>query len=95
MGAYALNTASNNVKVELEEIINPIDTITNDRPIGDKEKLTRGLVALPSQSKGIFLSWRMLTGDDDNTTFDVIRNGQVIKSGIALTTSYNDDQLPH
>lgn len=92
MGAYALNTASNNVKTELEVIINPIDTITNDRQIGDKEKLTRGLVALPSQSKGIFLSWRMLTGDDDNTTFDVIRDGQVIKSGIALTTSYNDEQ---
>lgn len=89
--AYITSTKADRLTTDLEKIINPIDTINNDRPIGDKEKLTRGLVALPSQSNGIFLSWRMLTGDDDNTTFDIIRDGQTIKTGIALTTSYNDE----
>lgn len=92
LSVYASNASADRIGVELETVINPIDTITNDRPIGDKERLTRGLVALPSQSKGIYLSWRMLADDDDNTTFDIIRDGQVIKTGIALTTSYNDDQ---
>ena len=92
MSAYLVGTSANEVAVELEKVINPIDTISNDRPIGDKEYLTRGLVALPSKTKGIYLSWRMLTGDDDNTTFDVLRDGKVIKSNIALTTSYNDDE---
>jgi len=92
MSAYLFGTSANEVAVELEKVINPIDTISNDRPIGDKEKLTRGLVALPSKTKGIYLSWRMLSDDDDNTTFDVLRDGKVIKSNIALTTSYNDEE---
>lgn len=92
MSAYLFSTSANEVEVELEKVINPIDTISNDRPIGDNEKLTRGLVALPSKTLGIYLSWRMLSDDDDNTTFDVLRDGKVIKSNIALATSYNDEE---
>lgn len=50
----------------------------------------RGLVALPAQSKGIFISWRLLPSDDINTTFDLIRDGEVIASDIARSTSYTD-----
>lgn len=50
----------------------------------------RGLVALPAQSQGMFVSWRLLPGDDANTTFDLLRNGEVIASDILRATSYND-----
>lgn len=51
----------------------------------------RALVALPSQSQGIFLSWRMLPGDDANTTYDVLRNGALVAT-VSNTTSYNDTE---
>lgn len=51
--------------------------------------MRRALVALPSQSKGIYLSWRMLPTDDANTTYDVLRNGAVIAT-VSTATSYND-----
>ena len=48
------------------------------------EKLTRGVVAIPQSSSGssYLVSWRMLDTDDDYTTFDVIKNGTVVKSDI-------------
>lgn len=56
-------------------------------PVGQMEKLDRGVVALPrSTGTGIFLSWRLLGTDDPAaTTFDVVRNGETIKENLAKT----------
>lgn len=51
----------------------------------------RALVALPSQSRGIYLSWRMLSTDDNSTTYDVLRNGAVVAT-VSNATSYNDTE---
>ncbi len=60
-------------------------------PINQMEKLDRGVVALPSASKGIFISWRFLGTDDENSTsFDLMRNGVVVKKDL-YATCYNDD----
>ena len=55
------------------------------------ERLDRGVVALPKASgSGNFVSWRMLaTDDEDVTTFDVLRNGTVVKQGL-YATCYED-----
>ena len=53
------------------------------------EKLGRGVVALP-QTKGIFISWRLLGTDDARTTFDVIRNGEVIAEDLTVS-NYSDE----
>ena len=54
-------------------------------PASQMEKLDRGLVAV-STSDGIYLSWRLLGTDDElTTTFDIIRNGDVIDEGVYLT----------
>ena len=60
---------------------------------GQMERLTRGVVVVPSQKGGNsnFVSWRLLGTDDENTTFDVVRDGNVIKSGIADRTNYVDN----
>ena len=50
----------------------------------------RGVVALPAQSNGVFISWRLMPEDDVNTTFDVVRDGEVIASNISRCTSYTD-----
>lgn len=50
----------------------------------------RAVVALPGQSAGMFVSWRMLPIDDDNSTFDVLRDGEVIAANLKRTTSYFD-----
>lgn len=54
------------------------------------EKSGRAAVALPAQENGIFISWRMMPGDTDNTTFDIVRDGLTIATGIADATSYTD-----
>lgn len=58
------------------------------------EKLTRGVVAIPQSSNGssYLVSWRMLDTDDDYTTFDVIKDGEVVKSDINNSTNYFDIQ---
>ena len=53
------------------------------------EHLDRGVVALPAQGKGIFVSWRMLGTDSKNVCFDVVRDGKVIASHIK-STNYTD-----
>ena len=61
-------------------------------PVSQMEKLTRGVVSVPAASgSGRFISWRLLGTDDENTTFDVLRNGVVIKSGLADKTNYVDN----
>ena len=47
-------------------------------PLFQMEHLDRGLVALPAQDKGIFLSWRLLGTDSKETCFDIEKNGKVI-----------------
>ncbi|MBO4849564.1 MAG: rhamnogalacturonan lyase [Prevotella sp.] len=62
-------------------------------PATQMEKLDRGLVALPSSSGAsrTFLSWRFLgTDDEDATTFDVIRDGKVVKTDL-YETCYLDN----
>ena len=59
-------------------------------PVSQMEKLGRGVVALASSGSGKFVSWRYLGTDDPvRTTFNVIRNGVVIKEGLAVT-NYKD-----
>ncbi len=72
---------------------NPVTPTPEDDPVPDyikqelptpqsqMELLGRGVVALP-QSKGIFISWRLLGIDDARTTFDVIRDGKTIAEGL-------------
>ena len=58
-------------------------------PESQMESLGRGVVALP-QAKGIFISWRLLGTDDARTTFDVIRNGEVIAENLKVS-NYSDE----
>ncbi len=53
------------------------------------ERLDRGVVALPAQHKGIFVSWRLLATDAKGTTFDVLRDGKTIARGLSVT-NYTD-----
>ena len=61
-------------------------------PTSQMEKLSRGIVALPSMSsQGEFISWRLLGTDNAKvTTFDVVRNGQTIASNLKNVTSFLD-----
>ena len=49
------------------------------------ERLDRGVVALPAQEQGIFISWRLLGTDPEGTTFDLLRDGKVIAKGLKVT----------
>ncbi len=59
--------------------------------VSQMERLDRGLVALPASSgTGNFVSWRLLgTDDEDNTRFELLRNGQKVTSNLYVT-NYND-----
>lgn len=57
-----------------------------------KEKLTRGVVALPMENGGQFVSWRFLVSDPLTTTFDVLRDGNIIARDIANRTNFADAQ---
>ena len=62
-------------------------------PESQMEKLNRGVVALPSTSGSsrTFVSWRFLGTDDETaTTFDVIRDGKVVKTDL-YETCYLDN----
>ena len=55
-------------------------------PTAQMERLNRGLIALPAQTTGTFLSWRLLgTDDEERTRFDVLCNGKVVKSNLYET----------
>ena len=60
-------------------------------PVSQMEKLNRGLIALSNSSGGgKFVSWRFLGTDDPaRTTFNLKRNGVVIKEGLTVT-NYKD-----
>ena len=66
--------------------------MAQNTPTSQMEKLTRGIVAVPSMSStGEFVSWRLLgTDNSKTTTFDVIRDGKTIASNLKNVTSYLD-----
>ena len=53
------------------------------------ENLGRGLV-VSRASKGNFISWRLLATDDASTTFDVLRDGILLKGNINKSTNHTD-----
>lgn len=56
------------------------------------EYLDRGLVAVNTE-EGVFLSWRFLGTDDENTAFNVYRDGKVITDKpVADKTNYVDKE---
>ena len=60
-------------------------------PQSQMERLSRGLVAVPAKSSGIFVSWRLLgTEDSANVTFDLLRDGETIAAGLKDATCYSD-----
>lgn len=54
------------------------------------ERLSRGVVALPAE-KGVFISWRLLLTDAKDVTFNLLRDGDVIASGLSAATCYTDE----
>ncbi len=58
-------------------------------PFSQMERLDRGVVALPAQDKGVFVSWRVLGTDDNSVCFDLLRNGKQIASGLRVS-NYTD-----
>ena len=65
----------------------------SDTPVSQMEKLDRGLVVIRySAGKGFkyFASWRLLGTDDKNTTFALLKNGEVLKDKIYQTTNVDD-----
>ena len=61
-------------------------------PTSQMEKISRGIVAVPSMnSTGEFVSWRLLGTDNaKTTTFDVVRDGTTIAKNLKNVTSYLD-----
>ena len=59
---------------------------------GSAENLQRHVMAVPQSASGsnYLVSWRMLDTDDDYTTFDVLKNGEVVASDINSSTNYLD-----
>ncbi len=57
------------------------------------EKLNRNVIAVPNRmmfTTGCLVSWRMLDTDDEYTTFDVLRDGNLIAQNLNTVTSYYD-----
>ena len=61
-------------------------------PKSQMERLDRGIVAVPSNGIGQFVSWRLLGTDDDNVVFDLYRDGAIIGKNLNGATSYNDSK---
>ncbi len=59
----------------------------SDTPVSQMETLDRGLIIIPASSGSYFASWRLLGTDDQNTTFELLKNGVSIKKNIYKATS--------
>lgn len=60
-------------------------------PVSQMEKLSRGVVVVPASGGGEQVSWRFLgTDDEDNTAFQVLRNGINISGTVTNATCYVD-----
>ncbi|WP_326969336.1 rhamnogalacturonan lyase [Bacillus haynesii] len=69
------------------ERVRPVKTAAKPRQM---EHLNRGLVAVKTK-KGVFLSWRLLGTDPEETAFNLYRNGQRINSTpISSSTNFLD-----
>ncbi len=68
-----------------------VNLSAQNTPTSQMELLDRGVVALPNGSgSGNFVSWRFLgTDNEDNTRFDVVRNGTTIATNL-YKTNYKD-----
>lgn len=53
---------------------------------GSWENLSRGLVAIKTGNK-TFVSWRVHATDAPDVTFDLLRNGTVVKSGLTVSNA--------
>lgn len=66
----------------------------SDTPASQMEKLDRGLVVIKyttgRTTTKYCASWRMLGTDDKNTSFELLKNGEVLKSGIYNATCVSD-----
>ena len=58
-------------------------------PASQMEKLDRGVIVVPAVGTGNFISWRLFGTDDENTTFDILRNGIPIVTNQSKT-NYKD-----
>lgn len=61
----------------------------SDTPASQMEKLDRGLVVMiypDGRGTKCFASWRLLGTDDKNTTFALLKNGEVLQDNIYKTT---------
>lgn len=56
-----------------------------------QEKLGRGVVAIRENPSDVVVSWRYLSSDPMNTTFNVYRNGQKIASVPSTTGTFYRD----
>ena len=61
------------------------------------ERLSRGVVALPASATGElgggnFVSWRFLATDAKGTTFNLLRDGEMIAQGMTGATCFNDKE---
>ena len=65
-----------------------------DTPTSQMEKLGRGLVVAKyitgRTTIKYFASWRMLGTDDKNTSFTLLKNGEVLKNNICNATCVSD-----
>lgn len=62
-------------------------------PVSQMETLQRSVVAVPAQNgQGNLVSWRLLGYDNPATTFDLLRNGTPIATGLKGATCFVDAQ---
>ncbi len=66
-------------------LLQPCRASAQKTPVCQMERIGRGVVALPARDKGVFLSWRLLGTDSQQTCFDVERDGKVIAHHIRKT----------
>jgi len=60
-------------------------------PQHQMEKLDRGLVAFPTTTGKVFVSWRLLGTDAPTTTFTLLKNGKPVAENITGATSMTVD----
>ena len=60
-------------------------------PQHQMEKLDRGLVAFPTTTGKVFVSWRLLGTDSPATTFTLLKNGKPVAENITGATSMTVD----
>ena len=75
-------------------MVAPTAMMAQVTPTSQMEYLDRGLVALPTNSSGStnFVSWRFLGTDaEGQTTFDLLRDGEVIASDLQKS-NFSDTQ---